>query len=363
MRTATIIGAGIAGLTAAIALQRKGWHCTIHEAAETVRSAGAGITLSSNAMQALKHLGISEKVKEGGLPIRRLIVQDETGRALSDLDPGFLPEPMIAIHRSVLHSILLDAVGEEHVVTNSAVDDVATLRGDVIIGADGINSRVRSRLIKGTEPVYSGYTCWRGLVHIPGYISNVASETWGRHGRVGIVPIGNDNIYWFICVNAEREAPWVRRMTVDDLAERFASYPSPLPEIIRSTSASDILLNDISDLKPLKQWVFGKVALIGDAAHATTPNLGQGACQAIEDAVILADRLASISDISNALVAYEQARMPRATMIVKRSRRLGRIAQITHPVLATVRNAVLKATPVQTKLDQMQQICTFNMLG
>jgi len=358
-RSATIVGAGIGGLTTAVALQQKGWRTTILEASPQVRAAGAGLTLSANAMSALRYLGLADKVLEGGLAVRSLLIRDHEGRTLSEVDPSFLSEPMVAIHRPVLHNILLEACADVEILVDQPVEDLASLPGDLVVGADGIHSNIRKILLPGSQPVYAGYTCWRGVVHIPGFTEATASETWGPEGRVGMVPIGGERVYWFASVNAEERAEWPKQMTTDKLADRFSRYPSPLSEIIRATANEDVLLNDIIDLDPIDRYAFGSIVLIGDAAHATTPNLGQGACQAIEDAVVLADRLARNDSVPAALLEYESHRLKRASGIVTASRRLGQVAQSTNPFVVGMRNLAMRATPISAQKKQMADVCTF----
>lgn len=367
---ATIIGAGIAGLTTAIALRQRGWGVQVLEAAPEVRTAGAGLSLASNAIQALGHLGLSEHVINAGQIIRRLDIHDHRGSAMSSVDTSFLPAPIVAIHRTALHQILQDALPSETILTNqriTSLDDLSSDVGrgapDVTIIADGIHSLIRSRIIPNSAPRYAGYTCWRGVVTMPDLNMEHAVETWGRNGRFGILPIGDQRYYWFACVNAPQNDPAMRNATIPDLMRIFSSYASPIPEILHATPQDAVLWNDICDIDTPQRWVYDRTVFIGDAAHATTPNLGQGACQAIEDAVILAHELDRGPNIDQALSRFEHQRIPRVTSIVKRSRRLGAIAQSQSMITAGIRDLVVRMTSERTTQKQMLEVCRFRIIA
>lgn len=376
---ATIVGAGIAGLTSAIALHQRGWSVEVLEAAPEVRAAGAGISLASNAIQALEHLGLSQQEINAGKVIPRIEIHDDRGSVLSSLDTPFLPAPIVAIHRSALHKILQDALPQGTIRTNQRIStlgdlqvtkdagrltsDVGHRTSDLIIVSDGIHSTLRSRIIPNSAPQYAGYTCWRGVVRMPDLEIDHATETWGTKGRFGIVPIGNGQIYWFACVNAPQNDPSMRSASIPDLLRVFANYASPIPEILYATPNEAVIWNDICDIDTPQRWVYDRTVFIGDAAHATTPNLGQGACQAIEDAVILAHELDRGPNIDQALNRFEHQRVPRVTSIVKRSRRLGAIAQSQSRLISSIRNLALRLTSERTQQQQMLDVCRFRIIA
>jgi 2-polyprenyl-6-methoxyphenol hydroxylase-like FAD-dependent oxidoreductase len=181
-----------------------------------------------------------------------------------------------------------------------------------------------------------------------------ASETWGRAGRFGIVPLRKNRVYWFACINAPFNDPLMKSFETKDLSNYFQDFHSPIPEIIMRTPSDQLIQSDIIDIKPIRQFSFDRVTLLGDAAHATTPNLGQGAGMAIEDAVILANCMESEKDIRKAFANYELKRIIRTTNIVKSSWRLGKVAQLENPVMVKLRNAAMRLTPPKAMEKQLE---------
>ncbi len=226
--------------------------------------------------------------------------------------------------------------------------------GDLLIGADGIHSVIRSQLFPEVRLRYSGYVAWRGVVDFPdGEVNDHTSESWGSGGRFGIVPVGQGRVYWFATANLPegfKPAPAERKAM---LHERFRDWHTPIPALIEATPADKILYNDILDFPPLTCWSLGRVTLLGDAVHPTTPNLGQGACQAIESSLILARCLANAGDLRTALDRYAAERMRRTAWITNQSWQLGRLAQIENPLLCALRNVALRLTPARVMLAQL----------
>ena len=239
------------------------------------------------------------------------------------------------------------------------LDDATVIKGDALIAADGIHSSIRKKCLPGIEPRYSGYTCWRAVVNVPNetIVPKEFTETWGAKGRFGIVPLKEHQIYWFACVNAPYQSKAMSSFTTKDLHRLFQDYHSPIPELIQRTQDEELIWNDIIDLNPIDRYAFGKVLLIGDAAHATTPNMGQGAGQAIEDAIILSKVLKNKRNHEEAFIDFEKLRMPKAKKIVNLSWRLGKIAQLDHPFQMGIRNSLMRILP--TKLQERQMEFTF----
>ena len=335
-----VAGAGIGGLTLAIALRRRGARVRVFERANHLGAVGAGIGLPANGVKALQTLGLGESVTRAGMIVRRAAILDARGRPLGaevDLTSVYqeIGASLVALHRARLHALLLDALGSgvvttgAHVVSFEQTADVvyvALMTGErveakLLVGADGLHSNVRAQVVGNDPPVYSGYTSWRGVtpanaVTVPAR----TTESWGRGERFGIVPIGFGEIYWF----AVADAPPNRRDTDvrGELMARFGSWHEPVAAIIEATPPERIMRTDIYDRAPIERWHSGRVVLLGDAAHPMTPNLGQGAGQAIEDAVVLDECLAQATSIEEALTHYEQRRVARANGIVRASRQL-----------------------------------------
>jgi 2-polyprenyl-6-methoxyphenol hydroxylase-like FAD-dependent oxidoreductase len=369
-----VAGAGIGGLTLAIALRRRGARVRVFERANHLGAVGAGIGLPANGVKALQTLGLGELVVRAGMVVGRAAILDARGRPLgSEVDLTRVYQEMgaslVALHRARLHALLLEALGSGVVSTGAQVvsfeqsDDsvqVALMTGEriktgVLVGADGLHSSVRAQLVGNDAPVYSGYTSWRGVtpanaVAVPAR----TTESWGHGERFGIVPIGFGEIYWFAVADAPpdgRDAD-VRR----DLLARFGSWHEPVAHIIEATPPERILRTDIYDREPIERWHAGRVVLIGDAAHPMTPNLGQGAGQAIEDAVVLDDCLSRSTTIEDALLRYEQRRVARANGIVRASRQFGAIAQWSNPIAAWLRDRVMSLTPPSAAIRQARKL-------
>jgi 2-polyprenyl-6-methoxyphenol hydroxylase-like FAD-dependent oxidoreductase len=370
-----IIGAGIGGLAAAQALLQLGHRVRVYEAAAELREIGAGVVLGANAMRALDELGLHDAVRPVGTPLTTVRLLDERGRVLNRADTTSFTERLgydnLGILRADLQREMLRALPPGVVQlghrlarveqTDSHVtvffENGAQATADALVAADGIRSRVRRQLLPASEPRYAGYTCWRATVQadIPGLPTTGSSETWGRAGRFGLVPVANGRLYWFACLNSpETNNPAFRAYHVADLQRAFGGFHAPISQVLAATPDADLLWGDLFDLAPLATFAFGRVLLLGDAAHATTPNLGQGAGMAIEDAAVLARCLRRApADLPAAFRAFDQQRRPRTRRIVAQSRQLGMLAQLTPPWLTPLRNAALAAVPDWLTARQM----------
>jgi 2-polyprenyl-6-methoxyphenol hydroxylase-like FAD-dependent oxidoreductase len=377
----TIIGAGIGGLATGIALNKKGIEFEIFEAAPALTAAGAGLGLASNAMKAFEKLDIAGEVKAVGKVLASFSIYDDKGKLITRTKaalPGDKPGAgNFTIHRAALQEVLLShvAAGAIHLgkkaIGVQASGNTSIVRfsdgtekcADLVIVADGIHSNIRQQFWTDAKPVYAGYTCWRAVIKNHHWNILECSETWGKKGRFGIVPLGSGELYWFACVNSSENNSRSRHFTINDLYEYFKSFHDPIPEIIRSTVDDQLLWNDIIYLKPLKKYVKGNLVLLGDAAHATTPNMGQGACQALEDAVVLADELSQVmqgnATLSIALNKYEKRRLKRTHMIINRSSQLGNIAQLENKLLIRLRNGLLRSIPPH--LNEKQQAALYEV--
>ena len=359
----TIIGGGIAGLTTALALNKIGIKPTIFEKAQTIKAIGAGLVLAANAIKAFQKLDISDEVIKCGRLIPSFTLYDQKGNPITKTDSKAIGEKYgvdnFTIHRTELHKLLLSKISSDSIHTNKCAVDIEQTNSSVIIKfqdgsfhetnfliiADGIHSLIRKKLLPNTEPRYSGYTCWRSVIDNINLNLTETSETWGTAGRFGIVPLVDNKIYWFACVNAPQNNNAMKQYKVADLQNHFKDFHEPIPTLLRQTKDENLIWNDIIDLKPISRYAFDNIVLIGDAAHATTPNLGQGACQAIEDAIILADELKNNSDVKIVFKQFEQRRIKRTHYIVNKSWTVGKVAQVENKTMASLRNFVFRLLP------------------
>jgi 2-polyprenyl-6-methoxyphenol hydroxylase-like FAD-dependent oxidoreductase len=358
-----VVGAGIGGLAAAVALRRVGIETLVVERAASIREVGAGLSIWSNAVNALRELGLEDKVMASASVIDRNMVQTSEGRFIARSELSELAKmagaPCVCIHRGVLQKILLDALPPDSVrvgVRCVGFDRSATIleggeriEGDVLVGADGISSMIREGLHGAEATRYAGYTCWRGIrEEIPGLLpEDSALLVMGGGSQFGVLPCGPGKLYWFLTKNAPRGTMQTKAAAIAVCRD----WAAPVPEIIAGTCEDAILQNDIVDRPPLRGWGRGAVTLLGDAAHPTTPNLGQGACQALEDAVVLAHCLSEDARaIEASLRKYEDIRLPRTTEIVRKSWQAGKVLQADSPTLERLRNWFM-GTTVSTRLE------------
>ncbi len=366
----TIIGAGIGGLTTALTLQQKDFQVTVYESASEIKPVGAGIIMANNAMQIFQKLGIQHKIENAGNKISSIKITDEQLSVLSELNLHKFEEKYktynVAIHRSDLLKILSEAVGMENIILSKRLskiernesfvltfEDGTTVKSDILIGADGINSVVREQLFEPSIIRETNQLCWRGVteVSVSEKYQHDAYEAWGKGKRFGIVKINDTKTYWFAVVNDH-----LANKQPIDLSDLFKSFHKDVLALINSTPEKDIFKSEIKDLKPISKWQSKNVCLIGDAAHATTPNLGQGACQAIEDAYTIGQLLESDKSFEQVFKEYERLRVKRAHYIVNTSWRMGKIGNLENNLGIWARNTTLRMTPESMNSKQLDKI-------
>jgi len=370
MRHALVVGGGIGGVTAAIALGRVGWQVSVLERAASISDVGSGITLFPNAVRALDALGAGDAIRAAGAPPPAAGMQRPDGTVVVDVSEVPSVGGIVALHRADLHrtlrSFLADGVLRTGVeVTSVATEagtatvttaDGGTLTADLVVAADGLRSTARAALWpEHAGPRYAGYTSWRAVTAEPVENVEYGGETWGRGLRFGILPLRDGRVYWFAVANAPAgaEAPDPHA----EVVARFGGWHDPIPRLLAATPPGDVLHLDIHDLYlPLPPFARGRVALLGDAAHAMTPDVGQGACQAIEDAVTLASALAGEPDVPRALAAYDAQRRPRTESVVKAARRTGRLAQADGAVVVALRGLLMRVVPPSASLRMVERI-------
>ncbi|MDQ4128840.1 MAG: FAD-dependent monooxygenase, partial [Actinomycetota bacterium] len=301
------------------------------------------------------------------------------GEVLYEVPAGALKERYgvsVGLHRADLQAALLSALPDGAVRLGVLCEgfrqdtfgvtalfaDGREEHGDLLVGADGLASAVRVQLFGAERPVYAGYTAWRGVVGAgdallrdgPGF------ESWGRGARFGLLNMGRGYFYWFATANvSEGEEHAVGHK--EEVLRRFGCWCEPIPTVIRTTEEPAILRHDVYDREPVTRWGEGRVTLLGDAAHPMTPNLGQGACQAIEDAVVLARCLKEEDSVTAALRLYEARRVDRTAFVVRRARLVGRIGQLENPLLCKLRDALTKATPPRVQRRQLDSIVGYEV--
>ena len=362
IQRALVVGGGIAGLATAAGLHRAGIACEIVERNERWEPLGAGIVLSVNAMAVVRDLGLEDTVREAGCVLGAGAITDEQGRILSAGDFGSLEAefgPTVALHRADLHEALLSAADVlialgttiDRIDSNSEgcavrLSDGREAHFDLVVGADGIRSRVRQLVFGNIATRYAGYTCWRMVVDFP--TTDVAQHVmWGPALRFGIVPIGRDRLYCFAVANAPQGQPDPPEGRLERFRERFAVFGGPVPKILAALrEAQQLIPGDLEELERCP-WSRGHCVLVGDAAHAMTPNMGQGAAMALEDAAVLVEELTRTkpAPVEDRLANFAARREPRVRWVQAQSRRIGRAAQIESRWLQGLRNALVRRMP------------------
>ena len=378
MKTA-IIGGGIGGLTTAITLKQTGIDYEIFEATPELKPVGAGIVMAANAMQVLQRLGIEKKIMKAGLEINSAFVVDQSFQKIS----GFAVKEKIAsrygigsyaIQRGRLQQVLMNEIDVNKIQLNKRLsslvqhpnkveikfDDGTSTEADIVIGADGIKSAVRKNIFGEVPLRYSGQTCWRGMAKfsLPLDKRNNSYEMWGNQKglRFGFVPTAENEVYYFTTYFTKpngKDEPGQVKKNLLDIFSVFGAIPT---QLIEATPEESIIRSDINDFVPIKQWWKGRVALIGDAAHATTPNLGQGGCQAVEDAFVLAKCLKENPSPEKAFEQYQSIRYQKAVYVVNTSWTFGKMTNIGNPILQWMRNGAMRMMPEATAIKQLDKI-------
>jgi 2-polyprenyl-6-methoxyphenol hydroxylase-like FAD-dependent oxidoreductase len=378
---AIIIGSGIAGLSTALALNRVGIGVTLYERAPRLTEVGAGISLWANALRALDAFGAGEAVRAVSLPMTHSEMRVQSGHTIAvrfqatTFEERFRVKPFVAmVHRADLVGALANGLpaGVAHyghecvsVDPNGPRPRVQFQNGHsdeahLIIGADGIRSAVRTALFGPAEPRYAGYTCWRGIGPRPASLaSGYVGEWWGRGQRFGITTLTGDRVYWW----ATQNQPAGQRADQEQahVAAAFRDWADPVPEIIATTRPADVIRNDILDRPPQRRWSVGRAVLIGDAAHPTTPNFGQGGCLAIEDAVVLARHLHDNAAPERAITAFAAERYPRTTAVTQESWQFGAIGQWQGRLACGVRDRLFRLLLPLTALRSLPKYASFDV--
>ncbi len=368
--TIDIIGAGIGGLTTAIALHKKGIDTRLFEQAKEIKPVGAGIILANNAMQVYHRLGIRHEIEKNGNPISSMNILDQQFKPISKMNLKYFEDKYgvqnIAIHRGKLQQILasklsgnlnlgfkLHKIEESDKGFDIYFENDVKLHSETLIGADGLKSTVRKIMLEEGQIRDASQICWRGIAayDLPRKFQNELNEVWGHGDRIGFVKIDDQKVYWYALKTLDVK----QQYAVEEIENYFEDYHPIVRELLKQTPKNTIHTANIKDLRPVKKWCTTNMCLLGDAAHATTPNLGQGACQAIEDAYYLADCI-SKNSVNVAFQKYQQIRMPKAHRIVKTSWALGKIAHWKNPIAVKLRNRLMILIPPKVNQKQSERI-------
>lgn len=372
--SAGIIGGGIGGIATAVALHREGVDVTVYERASEFREAGAGMMLWPNATRVLRDLGLLEEVAARSGPNRHFLVRGCGGAILMNIELGRFEVPALCARRPDLLACLLSALPGDRVRLGCEFERFEQERDrvgvrfvggagaehDVLIGADGIRSRVRNQLLGVHAPIYRGYMVWRGFARLAGAVppgSN--SETWGRGRRFGILNTGGDRFTWYATANTPQDHADGPEGRQAELLRRFAGWHEPVERLIEATDESEILKNGAYDLEPLRRWGQGRVMLLGDAAHPCTPNLGQGGCMALEDAAVLAKSFRREASPELALRRYETLRRQRTRHVQQRSLLMGHIGQWENALIAGGRQVVTSMLPAKIFERNLRRVYSY----
>ncbi len=368
--TYSIIGAGIGGLSTALAFESAGIDYQLFERAPVLKKVGAGIWLAPNALQVL------QDVQSEGNAINRISLCQADLTPISDnFQDSILKRfgySTVAIHRAKLQQLLYDKIPDEKKFLGKSFEsfglhsdgkidihftDNTMHQTDYLIGADGIHSNVRKQLFPNSQLRYSGQTCWRGVANIKlqQEFQLRGMELWGNQIRFGLSKLSDNAVYWFAVAldNANQND---QSDVKEKLLNMFESFHPLVNQLISATHKDEILRNDILDLMPMNKWYDNAICLIGDAAHATTPNMGQGGAQAIEDAFYLCKCIQQHPD-KNAFELFQQKRKSKVNTIVKQSWNTGKMAHWKHG--QSFRNLLIKSIPkrlLEKKMMEMYRI-------
>lgn len=352
-----IIGGGIGGLTLALALRKFGFKAELYEQAPELLDVGAAIAIWPNALRVLEPLGLADKIRDHSGAMKEIRWLDRRGNLLNQIRIF----DAVALHRADLQSTLLHALqtstihlGYSLIKYEQQKDKVIatfanghSLEADFLIGADGIHSRCRTQLLADDQPIYRGYTVWRGIssVSLDSLPPATAIEIHAPAKRFGIGPVGNGRIGWWASGNATSRHSSINGDSQGELLRLFKDWYRPAVQLVEATASRNILTTPAFDREPSRIWGKGRLTLLGDAIHPTTPNLGQGGCLAMEDAMVLARCFQKYGATEEALRKYEGCRYKRTAAITKYSRVYGRMGQWANPLAHGFKTTILALTP------------------
>ncbi|MCU0542040.1 MAG: FAD-dependent monooxygenase [Oscillatoriaceae cyanobacterium Prado104] len=353
-----VIGGGIGGAATALSLSRAGIDFAVCERTKTLREVGAGIALWANATHVLQNLGVLETAIRVGYPATNYQFNSQQGKELVNVDLDCFELPAIGIHRAELHQLLwrnvpsgkfilgetFDRFERKNNKINACFASGLQVAGDAFIGADGLRSRVRACILGDKPPTYRNFKTWRGLTEcVPTkYRSGYIQEFLGCGKAFGFMMLGKGKMYWYAAATAPEAQPDAAIGRKKELETMYQDWFPAIPELIAATDEADILTADLYDRPPIQLWSRENITLLGDAAHPMLPTMGQGACTALEDALVVAKCLQAQPNPSLAFQQYESLRFPRTKAIVGASLRSSKIGRLSDPLAVELRNIFMK---------------------
>ncbi|CAM2767541.1 FAD-dependent monooxygenase [Mycobacterium intermedium] len=363
-----VVGAGIGGLSAALALRLRGIDVEVYEAAPEPRATGTALGLASNATKVLRSLGIDLTTETCCRALEHFEFRTARGALIRALPGAAITaetgHPFVSIHRNELIRALRNAASDIPIHYGAEVTEIAVDRrhawaacaggtqvsADVLIGADGIRSVVRSKVAGQRPPKEYGYVLWLATVPFshPRMLPGYTGHYWGRGQRFGLIDIGGGMAYWWGAKNlpAAEARDW--HGSKAEILSAFDDWAPEVVDVIDRTPADAIISVPGQDRPFLKRWGSGPITLLGDAAHPMLTSRSQGASSAVEDGFVLAEALARIPDTVQALRAYEDRRRRRAAMLVRSSRRLNKLEQAQNPLVCAARNLGVRCVPLRS---------------
>jgi 2-polyprenyl-6-methoxyphenol hydroxylase-like FAD-dependent oxidoreductase len=374
-----VVGAGIGGMAFAAALCRLGKPVVVLERAARLGEIGSGLGILPSAVRALEALGVSSTLMEQSARLSRLAISTHRGRDLieTDFSPLFREAGRdgYVMLRTALHSALCAAartaiircaacvtaiVEKPEGVDVHVEGDDEPIRASLVVGADGLHSVVRRFVLGDATPRYASSTAFRGIADVQLDPPDVCREILGPGRRLGYYDLGGGRCYWWAITAQPQGVVVAPENRPAFLRERYGDWPFGVGHLLAHTPSERILQNDVFDRKPARTWHTRRTVLLGDAAHPTTPNLGQGACMAIEDAVVLARLLAQHEQPHAAFAAFEQARRQRTAWIVRRSRLWGVVGNWESGPAMALRERLYRAIPRTWFEKQLREQYTYD---